>query len=132
MQGYVGLGSGGLAVLGPGSGLVVADYWSASLITSLMSLTLEVSFAREVEEELDEVLCVGSVDGNDGIQPVEEEASKAAARRMEGSVVYRDLEAMDLKGDLIDHRNQMGVDCMTWEVGRSHKPRGGDKSVPAV
>jgi hypothetical protein len=132
VQGYVGLGSGGLAVLGPGSGLVVADYWSESLIRSLMSLTLEVSFAQEVEEELDEVPYVGSVGGNDGIQPVEGESSTEEVRQTEGLDVYRDPGAMDQKVGPTDHRDQMGVDHMTWEVGRSHKPPGGDKLVREV
>jgi hypothetical protein len=42
VQGYVGLGFGGLAVLGLGSGLVVVDYSSVSVIYPLMVLTFEV------------------------------------------------------------------------------------------
>ena len=82
--------------------------------------------------ELDEVPYVGSVDGNDEIQPVEEEVSMEEVRQTAERDVYRDLEAMDLKEDLTDHRDQMGVDHMTWAVGRSHRPRGADKSVPGV
>jgi hypothetical protein len=132
VRGYVGLGSGGLAVLGPGSGLVAADYWSASLIQSLMSLTLEVSFAQEVEEELDEVPYVGFVDGNGETQPVEGEASTEEVHQREGPAAYRDPEAMDQEEDLTDHKDQKGVDRMTWEVGRGRKPPGAGRSVPAV
>jgi hypothetical protein len=83
-------------------------------------------------EELDEVPYVGSVGGSDGIQPVEDEASKEVVRQTEGPVAYRDLGAKDLREDLTDHRDQMGVGHTTREVGRSHRRRKGDKSVPGV
>jgi hypothetical protein len=82
--------------------------------------------------ELDEVLCVGSVDGNDGIQPVEDEASMEEVRQTKGPAAYRDLEAMDLKENLTDHRGRTGVDRKTWEFGRGRKPPGGGRSVPGV
>ena len=82
--------------------------------------------------ELDEVPYVGSVDGNDEIQPVEEEVSMEEVRQTAERDVYRDPEAMDPKEDLTDHRDQMGVAHTTWEVGRSHTPQGADTSVREV
>jgi len=78
-----------------------------------MVLTLEVSFEQEVEVELDEVPYVVSVGGDDEIQLVEEEASTEEVRQTAERDVYRDLGAMDLKGDLTDHRDQTGAGHMT-------------------
>jgi ssDNA-binding replication factor A large subunit len=82
--------------------------------------------------ELDEVLCVGSVDGNDGIQPVEDEASMEEVHQREGPAAYLDLEAMDQEEDLTDHRDRMGADHRTWEVDRGHKSPLGGKLARAV
>lgn len=83
-------------------------------------------------EELDEVPYVGSVGGNYGIRPVEEAASTEEVHQTEEPAAYLDLGAMDLKEDLIDHRDRMGADQMTWEVDRGHKSPLGGKLARAV
>jgi hypothetical protein len=80
----------------------------------------------------DEVPDVGSVDGNDGIQPVEDEASKEEVLQTEGPAAYLDPEATDPKLDLTDHRDRMRADHMTWEVDQGHKPPGVGKLVREV